>query len=391
MRRSLPPELIWLALVILAIWLSPAGSTRFGPEGLFYSWILPSLGIVWTMSLLYTRPVTGRRFARFFAEAAIGTVTLVVVLAEHVKEFNAPEVGGCQGLLHVGALFLVLAITTFVVYLTRNSKRFTRPIVATIGSVAMMIVGLTILHAGLNPPQGITLHGGERAEWLAEWAGSMDSDRRDIPAGILYKDFRHYRAHYLFLYILRGHAFAIDVPIDLPEGADAVKLAEFWNSDVVRELFEFPRQNWQAHAMDAGRDPYPKPALVFRFEEDVERWDLQDVTDRRQIAEFRISRLPWVDLVPLTQKLIAEMPPPEKWSDADKSRVQQMRLDITLDRIARECPQVPRDKILGLVKPGAPRESYPCEAIWLDDDYLAELAKRLSPSRSPGLRPPSPR
>jgi hypothetical protein len=292
--RGIPPEIVWLAVLIFAVWLSDTRTVdgRFRPEeGLLWGWSVSAFGIVATLSPLAGAERTRRRNARFFIEAFFGALLVDMILGAHVIEMNAAEVGEIEGFLNFFSHALVIGAMAFVIGLADAPKRqhVLRPLyVFAAGVVAASAFGMFLSwnsFSTLGNDVAGGLKGTARADFFGKMAGSMDKNRKPIRGGVLYKVWDWYNIHYII--VSRGNDFAYEVPLPFPDDAAGrdviIALA---SSPEIQRVFRLPRRGCEIVWADRNLEPYTQPTLLFRLHKPVEQMTALDIEQMQQRASI---------------------------------------------------------------------------------------------------------
>jgi len=352
-RRIPVTFLIWLGLFALAAELNSIRPNMGDPrwsrqwyasypdgEGMFYAWVLPALGIVWTLALLLRvardERIGRRRMFRAWMKAALGMSIVLGTIGTYIPDFRAADVGS----LNEMGMWMSLAFFLAIVSVALVALRAYRPVTSVraaglVGTVAVLAIGLWYYRADL-PDDGVRgLEGAARAEALIarlDYKGSDEAMRaiqeQHRTAGVGYKMFAS------------GNRVDLEVAVPWPE-ADAERrqrIAEFWNhpSPVLTDIPEPP---WHADWRTSPTDPQ---ALVFSVRQPADRWEVYTLLMATGEAQG-IAERPWVDLRPLTSTLIGERysPPTGANPGPQESRailqVTLLQLAIQLDRLAQAC------------------------------------------------------
>jgi hypothetical protein len=354
-RRSIPVSLIvWLPILAVVFGLNSArpnaGDPRWSPqwwhayypdgEGMFYAWVLPALGIVWTFALLLRLP-PGERIGRrrmFWAwmKAGLGMSIVLRRLGLFVSDFNAADVGSVNAVLTWLGLVFFMAIVSVAILRLRRSRPSVSPRVAgSIGSAAVLVMGFGLYRADLpdDPVRG--LHGAARAQALLahfdDYKGeaTLAIERRERAAGVGYKRFAS------------GDRVDFEVAVPWPEGGAqrSDQIVQFW-SHPSPALSDIPRPPWHAE-WRAGTSATDPPALLFAIRQAAESWTVYTLGSASREAA-NLAQAPWDDLRPLTTTLVDAhyMPPaanPGPQQSRDIIQVTLLRLAFQLDRLARAC------------------------------------------------------
>ena len=184
-RRWIPVTfLIWLGLFVLAAELNSdrpnMGDPRWSRqwyasypdgEGMFYAWVLPALGIVWTLALLLRVPrderIGRRRMFWAWMKAGLGMGIVLGTVGTYVSDFKAADVGSLNEIATWMSLAFFLAIVSVaLVKLRARWPAMTVRAAGLIGSAAALAIGLWFYWVDL-PDDGVRgLKGSARAEAL---------------------------------------------------------------------------------------------------------------------------------------------------------------------------------------------------------------------------------
>ena len=347
-RRWIPATfLIWLGLFLLAAELNSdrpnMGDPRWSRqwyasypdgEGMFYAWVLPALGIVWTLALLLRVPrderIGRKRMFGAWMKAGLGMGIVLGTIGAYVSDFKAADVGSLNEIATWMSLafFLVILSVALVKVRARRPGMSVRA-AGLIGSAAALAIGLWFYWVDL-PDDGVRgLKGSARAEALIARFDSMRSVQEEHrAAGVGYK------------MLASGDRVDLEVAVPWPE-ADAQRrerIAEFWNhpSPVLADI---PKPPWHA---DWNTPPSDPQALVFSVRQLADRWEVYTLLMATSEAQG-IAVQPWDDLRPLTSTLVDEhyapptAPNPGPQESREILQVTLLHLAIQLDRLARAC------------------------------------------------------
>ena len=344
--------LIWLGLFVLAAELNSdrpnMGDPRWSRqwyasypdgEGMFYAWVLPALGIVWTLALLLRVPRDERigRWRMFWAwmKAGLGMGIVLGTIGTYVSDYRAADVGSLNEIATWMSLALFLVIVS--VALVKARARWPAMTVRTagvVGSVAVLAIGLWFYWVDL-PDDGVRgLKGSARAEALMTRLGYKGSNE-----AMRAMQEEHRKAGVGYTMLASGDRVDLEVAVPWPE-ADAQRrerIAEFWNhpSPVLADI---PKPPWHADWRTPPNDPQ---ALVFSVRQPADRWEVYTLLMATSEAQG-IAEQPWDDLRPLTSTLVDERysppaPNPGPQESREILQVTLLHLAIQLDRLAQAC------------------------------------------------------
>ena len=129
--------LIWLPLLVVAIVLNSIRPTasedpRWVPnerpyyahgEAMFYAWVLPALGVVWTFAQLLRVPqgerVGSARMIVSSLHAGVGISVVLLAVMPYIADFNPPGVGTVVAMLAWLRLALFIAFVSVLIVMTR--------------------------------------------------------------------------------------------------------------------------------------------------------------------------------------------------------------------------------------------------------------------------------
>lgn len=346
-RRWVPVTfLIWLGLFLIAAELNSdrpnMGDPRWSRqwyaaypdgEGMFYAWVLPALGIVWTLALLLRVPrderIGRRRMFWAWMKAGVGMGVVLGTIGIYVSDYRAADVGSLAEI----ATWMSLAFFLVILSVALVKARARRPgmtvrAAGLVGSAAALVIGAWFYWMDL-PDDGVRgLKGSARAEALiARFHFKGSNDVMHFTAGVGYK------------MVASGDRVDLEVAVPWPE-ADTERrerIAEFWNhpSSVLSDI---PQPPWHA---DWRTSPNDRQALVFSVRQPADRWEVYTLSMATTEAQG-IAERPWDDLRPLTSTLIDEhysppAPNPGPQESRDILQVTLLRLAIQLDRLAQAC------------------------------------------------------
>jgi hypothetical protein len=366
-RRVLPgPGLVWLALFTLAVVLAstrpvtpdlrwhPNARTSFPePEGIFYSWTIPALGIVLSFASILTRPI-GRSIRRRLLRTWMVTVPGVIVVSAFLEgptpSFTQTDVGSCGVLMMFLAHGVVMVISTIAVarILRRRTgsddvtppravKRF-----AAVGSTVVLLIGVGFFWMAQDNDPLEALHGEARAKaFLAELP---KYDRFSARSTGRLVDGRWEGRNGSSIRI-DGDQFDFQVPVPWP--ADAItaratpeKIVALLNSPAARQqrLGIAPEPPWRAEWHPAAG--MGDATIVFGFRTPADAWPF--LTFFVAAGELdSIAGDQWADNRAAVKTLLDEgyappaaAPPPES---RDAMQVRLMWLAIQTERLAAAC------------------------------------------------------
>ena len=328
-RRWIPVTfLIWLGLFVLAAelnsdrpnmgdprWSRQWWATYPAGEGMFYAWVLPALGIVWTLALLLRVPrderIGRRRMFWAWMKAFVGMGIVLGTVGSYVSAFKAADVGSLGEIATWMSLafFLVIASVALVKLRARRPGMTVRA-AGLIGSAAALAIGLWFYWMDL-PDDGVRgLKGSARAEALVARLGYKGSNE-----ALRAVQEEHRTAGVGYKMLASEDRVDLEVAVPWPE-ADVQRrelIAEFWNhpSPVLSDI---PKPPWHADWRTSPNDPQ---ALVFSVRQPADRWEVYTLLMATSEAKG-IAEEPWDDLRPLTSTLVDEhysrANDPESWS-----------------------------------------------------------------------------
>ena len=353
--------LIWLPLLVVAIVLNSIRPTasedpRWVPnerpyyahaEAMFYAWVLPALGVVWTFAQLLRVPqgerVGSARMIVAWLQAGVGISVVLLAVMPFVGDFNPPGVGTVVAMLAWLRLALFIAFVSVLIVMTRAVQPNATPrVVGLIGSVAVLLIGWATYQDKVVREEYEVLTGASRAQALIARLDAKDDvmhsiQERERAAGVGYR------------------VFAADARVDLevavpwPE-ADATErdgILAFWNQP--REAVRFiPKPPWRADWRTSS-DP---PALVFAIRQPADAWTIAGLVSASSEAGF-LAKAPWSELRPLTSTLIDEQQVPSADSSGQQQsreilQVALLRAALQLDRLANACDLPTARTVAGL-------------------------------------------
>jgi len=353
-RRWIPLTfLTWLGLFALAAELNSnrpnMGDPRWSRlwyasypdgEGMFYAWVLPALGIVWTLALLLrVQPderIGRRRMFWAWMKAGLGMSIVLGTLGTYISDFKATDVGSLNEIgTWMSLAFFMAIVSVAIVKLRVRWPAMTVRAAGLIGSAAVLVIGVWYYWADL-PNDGVRgLKGSARAEALVaqlDYKGNDEAMRaiqeQKRTAGVGYK------------MLASGDRVDLEVAVPWPE-ADAQRrerIAEFWNhpSPVLAYI---PDPPWHAEWRTPPNDPQ---ALVFSVRQPADQWEVYTLLMATNEAGG-IAQAPWNDLRPLTTILVDEhyspltAPNPGPQESREILQVTLLQLAIQLDRLAPAC------------------------------------------------------
>jgi hypothetical protein len=348
-RRWIPVTfLIWLGLFAIAAEINSdrpnMGDPRWSRqwfasypngEGMFYAWVLPALGIVWTLALLLRVPrderIGRRRMFWAWMKAGLGMGIVLGTIGTYVSDFKAADVGSLNEIATWMSLAFFLAIVSVALVKAEPAGRDDRPRRGLVGSAAVLAIGAWFYWVDL-PDDGVRgLKGQPR--------GSADARFGYKGATKRAREEEHRKAGVGYTMLASGDRVDLEVAVPWPE-ADAQRrerIAEFWNHP--SPLADIPQPPWHADWRTPPKDPQ---ALVFSVRQPADRWEVYTLLMATSEAQG-IAQQPWDDLRPLTSTLIDEhyspptAPNPGPQESREILQVTLLHLAIQLDRLAQAC------------------------------------------------------
>jgi hypothetical protein len=347
-RRWIPVTfLIWLGLFALAAelnsdrpnmgdprWSRQWWATYPDGEGMFYAWVLPALGIVWTLALLLRVPsderIGRRRMFWAWMKAGLGMGIVLGTIGSYVSDFKAADVGSLNAIATWMSLaFFLVIVSVALVKLRARWPAMTVRTAGLIGSAAALAIGAWFYWVDL-PDDGVRgLKGTARADALIAKFDSMRGVQEEHrAAGVGYK------------MLASGDRVDLEVAVPWAE-ADAERrerIAELWNhpSPVLGDV---PKPPWHAEWRTPSNDPQ---SLVFSVRQPADRWEVYTLLMATSEAQG-IATQPWDDLRQLTSTLVDERyspptaPNPGPQESREILQVTLLHLAIQLDRLAQAC------------------------------------------------------
>jgi hypothetical protein len=351
------PIFIWLALLVVAIILNSIRPTtsedpRWVPnerpyyahgEGIFYAWVLPALGVVWTFAQLLRVPqgerIGSARMIAVWGQALLGISVVLLTLMGYVSVFNPPDIGYFVAMFAWFSLALFIAVVSVLILITRAVQpKATSRMVGLIGSVAVLLIGWATYQDKNERQDYEALTGAPRAQALT---ARLDAVRSllagERAAGVGYRVFA------------ADDRVDLEVAVPWPE-ADAAqrdRILAFWNQPREAVLF-IPKPPWRAEWRTSS-DP---PALVFAIRQPADAWTINGLGSASNEAGF-LAKAPWSELRPLTTTLIDEQLVPSVASSGQQQsreilQVALLRAALHLDRLANVCNEPTARTVAGL-------------------------------------------
>ena len=353
--------LIWLPLLVAAIVLNSIRPTasedpRWVPnerpyyahgEAMFYAWVLPALGVVWTFAQLLRVPqgerVGSARMIVSWLHAGVGISVVLLAVMPYIADFNPPGVGTVVAMLAWLRLALFIAFVSVLIVMTRAVQPNATPRgVGLIGSVAVLLIGWATYQDKVEREEYEVLTGASRAQALIARLDARDDAMRSIQereraAGVGYRVFA------------TGDRVDLEVAVPWAEAdaAERDRILAFWIHP--REAVHFiPKPPWRADWRTSS-DP---PALVFAIRQLADAWTIAGLGSASSEAGF-LAKAPWSELRPLTTTLIDEQQVPSEASSAPQLsreilQVALLRAALQLDRLAKGCDLPMARTIAGL-------------------------------------------
>jgi hypothetical protein len=339
--------LVWLPILVAAILLNSTRpvtieDARWAPqaqayypsgEGMFYAWVLPALGIVWTFARLLSVPrgerLGRRRMLWTWVGAILGMSVVLASLSSYISNFQQTNVGDLNAFSMWLQLFLFMPIVFVAIVVARAARATVSPLAAGLaGSAVVLLLGWSFYQGDVPEDQTDRLTGTERAQALMSRINSTDPAMRTIQeqeraAGLGYKVFA------------AGDRIDLEVVVPWPD-ANAPRrdqIVEFWNHpSPVLDLI--PRPPWRAEWRTSTTD---EPALVFSIRQPADKWTVFALGMASNEAEV-LAQATWSDLRALTMQLLDEgYVPPAADPGPDQSRE---IVQVTLLRLAFQCSRL---------------------------------------------------